>query len=990
MKTVQIYIQDTPIGKTLSGVAITGTAGQFSCNPSTFTAGDTINLSGVFGGSGSITGYTNPKTYYIISTNGTTTFTLSATSDGIGITTTAGSTTGLTFIAQPMGQYNRIDLFKDEKISVTSSVQNINDIAKTFSDFSQTFTVPASVNNNIIFKHWYENANDYGFSTLKRSLGYIEIDTIPFRVGKIELKSVKVVDGRPESYTIAFIGSLGTLKDKFSNLYLRDLDSKSADYSYGGDNVFLSVIGEPNLDPYDASSHIDLMWPLISSARQWNYANPSGNDPTNNINNINYPIDYKELFPALRVKKIFELISEDSKWNINFGGSFLSDPRFISSYLWMKNTEVFKPYNYVTRLMDFESLSGGLGNGFDIDLATNTIKLKSEAIFVYEYSRSIKAIISGTGLSVGVEYTIHTYKNNILLQETTLIATGGLQEVTMFSEAVTFGVNNTIPGYADVYTFGISSNGGLVYSVYIKVNLTYRFSPGFGATVKEANIIAPFGANVTDGTASIAAEFPEIKIEDFVTGIIKMFNLVCYSEDNVNFTIEQLEDFYNKGNFVNITEYVRTDNATLNSVPPYNKINFQYDKSEGKVNVAFVNKNGIEYGDLRAPLDFDGPEYSVKLPFEDLGFSNLKDPNATGNPAVDKLQVGYAFKPDGQKYVTKPVILYSYLKNNKTVLPSSTFYFRGASSTFGVTGYKAFGQETRISPYGVPDIYGLNFPTQKSTLTGDIVEKGLYNQYYSDYLNNTFRKDARVLSVTAILPTSILTSIKLNDRIVIRDKKYLINTMTTDLTSGEVQFSLLTDFRVEDQQQLISTTLINEESWAIKNLDVSTYRNGDPIPQVTDPTTWAGLTSGAWCYYNNDETNGAKYGKLYNWYAVSDSRGLAPVGFHIPTSSEWSTLLNTTPGGTAYAGYALKEEGFANWASSFFEGADIYDFTALPTGTRGATGAFTGLPNTGIYHSATAQDTSNSIHVTMAYNSGAANTGFSSKKIGKAVRIIAD
>jgi uncharacterized protein (TIGR02145 family) len=594
-----------------------------------------------------------------------------------------------------------------------------------------------------------------------------------------------------------------------------------------------------------------------------------------------------------------------------------------------------------------------------------------------------------SGTTAGISYTVYIYKNGILFNTKTVTATGGVQQLIMFVETVTLAQNNTVPGYNDAYTFGISCNGGFIFSYYVVAQLITWPSQFGSPTVFNTNFSPQFLGQVIDGESSIAAEFPEIKVEDFVTGIIKMFNLVCYSDDNINYIIEQLEDFYNAGNFIDITEYVTTDNATFNSVPPYNKINFEYNKSEAKVNVTFVNKNSIEYGDLRTPLDFDGPEYSVKLPFEDLGFSNLKDPFATGDPSLDKLQVGYAFKPDGQKYVTKPVILYSYLKNNITALPSSTFYFRGTSTTYGVTGYKAFGQEARISPYGVPDIYGLNFPTQKSTLTGDIVEKGLYNQYYKDYLNNTFRKDARVLNVTAILPTSMLTSIRLNDRIVIRDKKYLINTMKTDLTSGEVEFSLLTDFRVQPQQ-FISTTLINEESWAIENLDVTTYRNGDPIPQVTNPTTWAGLTSGAWCYYDNLETNGAKYGKLYNWYAVTDARGLAPVGFHIPTSSEWSTLLNLSPGGTAYAGKALKEKGFANWPSSFQEGVDMYEFTALPTGTRGATGAFTGLPNTGIYHTATAQDTNNSIHVTMANNSNAANTGFSSKKIGKAVRIIAD
>jgi DUF4097 and DUF4098 domain-containing protein YvlB len=120
--------------------------------------------------------------------------------------------------------WNRIELFSDEKISVNSSIQNVNDISKTFTDYSQTFVIPASKQNNKIFKHWYENSNDSGFSTLVKADAYIELDTIPFRTGKIQLESCNIKDNQPDSYSITFIGTLGTLKDKFNGLFLKDLD----------------------------------------------------------------------------------------------------------------------------------------------------------------------------------------------------------------------------------------------------------------------------------------------------------------------------------------------------------------------------------------------------------------------------------------------------------------------------------------------------------------------------------------------------------------------------------------------------------------------------------------------------------------------------------------------------------------------------------------------------------------------------------------------
>ena len=136
---------------------------------------------------------------------------------------------------------------------------------------------------------------------------------------------------------------------------------------------------------------------------------------------------------------------------------------------------------------------------------------------------------------------------------------------------------------------------------------------------------------------------------------------------------------------------------------------------------------------------------------------------------------------------------------------------------------------------------------------------------------------------------------------------------------------------------------IGTQEWMSKNLDVTTYKNGESIPQVTDTTAWAGLTTGAWCYYNNDSTMGTKYGKLYNWYAVTDSRGLAPEGWHIPGVAEWTTL-STTLGGDLVAGGKMKEAGSANWCCQNTGATDSSGFTGLPGGIRDATGTFYKTP----------------------------------------------
>jgi uncharacterized protein (TIGR02145 family) len=131
---------------------------------------------------------------------------------------------------------------------------------------------------------------------------------------------------------------------------------------------------------------------------------------------------------------------------------------------------------------------------------------------------------------------------------------------------------------------------------------------------------------------------------------------------------------------------------------------------------------------------------------------------------------------------------------------------------------------------------------------------------------------------------------------------------------------------------------IGTQQWMKKNLDVTTYRNGDVIPQVTDPTAWSKLTTGAWCYYNNDSANGAIYGKLYNWYAMNDARGLAPKGWHIPTNAERTTLC-TLLGGDAVAGGKMKTTG-TSWTAPNTGATNESGFLGLPGGKRESNGLF--------------------------------------------------
>jgi uncharacterized protein (TIGR02145 family) len=138
----------------------------------------------------------------------------------------------------------------------------------------------------------------------------------------------------------------------------------------------------------------------------------------------------------------------------------------------------------------------------------------------------------------------------------------------------------------------------------------------------------------------------------------------------------------------------------------------------------------------------------------------------------------------------------------------------------------------------------------------------------------------------------------------------------------------------------IPSTTIGSQIWTTENLNVSNYNNGDPIPQVTDPSLWSNLTTGAWCWYNNDSaTYAAVYGKVYNWYAVNDSRGIAPIGWRIPTIDDWATL-ETSLGGASVAGGKMKTTGTTHWNSPNTGADNSSGFSGIGSGYRYLAGAF--------------------------------------------------
>jgi len=189
------------------------------------------------------------------------------------------------------------------------------------------------------------------------------------------------------------------------------------------------------------------------------------------------------------------------------------------------------------------------------------------------------------------------------------------------------------------------------------------------------------------------------------------------------------------------------------------------------------------------------------------------------------------------------------------------------------------------------------------------------------------------------------------------------------------------------------TVYIGKQQWMADNLKVSKYNDGTIIPNITDNSQWSNLTTGAWCYYNNDATNNTKYGKLYNWYAVSKTnngnKNVCPTGWHVPTDAEWTVLTNYL-GGLSIAGGKMKEVGITNWNSPNTDATNTSQFTGLPGGFRYGLGYYNEIGSAGSWWSSTAYSTSDAWLRDLYYSNGGTGSYYNVKRFGLSVRCLRD
>jgi len=653
----------------------------------------------------------------------------------------------------------RADLFQNENIEINLSVQNIKDISKVFGDFTQSFTIPASVQNNKIFKHYYNVDISGSFNASVRVDAFIEVNHNLFRAGVLELESVQVKQGQPYAYSVGFFSNVTSLKDKFGEDNLTDLDLSAYDHTYNDTNI------EAGLDGYVSGTSNSIIYPLISPVANWYYNSHSSDATPSNIYyhspNQEHGIFYYDLKPAIKLQKILDAI--ESKYSITFNSDFFDSADFGKLFMWCHRRAgyMFKDQSLSVDGELIELVSGG-GTPFDDTLHRFPVTATDNpALIAYTCTATpstnyrIDVFINGERFS----YREHS---------------GNVSNVFVVLPTLSVG------DYVDMKLAPSGDNTA------VTVGVTANWYADTGAVT----LLAATGitsAMTTGGVVTLSDQMPEQKISDFIGSLVRAFNLVIVPTGNGQYDIEPLDDWYAEGTTREITEYVDTEEVNINKPQLYRRISYKYNETEAILGEQYRLQNDIGYGDLQADFTFDGEEFNVEVGFDNMLFERLTDQYSSGS-GLTTINVGKSITREIEPYIGQPFIFY----NAGSITGTESFaYYNMGDDAYPFTNTWLIGNVNATTAANVTKT--LNFGTEVDPYLLQGFSQGLYNTYWKDYITDLYDTQRRVFMYKAQLPLGIMLALKINDKLTINERNYIINQLKLNLTTGEAQMELLND-----------------------------------------------------------------------------------------------------------------------------------------------------------------------------------------------------
>ena len=677
----------------------------------------------------------------------------------------------------------RVDMFKDESVSITQSIQNVKDIAKVFTEFTKTFTLPASKTNNKIFKHYYNFDITGGFDARTKKDATLELNNLPFKKGKIKLEGVDLQNRRPKSYRITFFGNTVTLKDLLGEDKLSALtELNTLNETFASSDIKTALQRNP------ASN--DVVVPIITHSKRLFY---DSGDNTHNTGNLYYGsgqkhgLAWNELKYALRVHKIIEAIED--RYNITFSTDFFntSNDVYYDLFMWLHRKKGVVSSGTQTpsfvNLVDYTGATSTTTPSTSVPVSAvfgTNLNVTSPVGATFKYLRL------NLSRTTSNPYDISITKNGVeIYSESAITATS--KQINLDSFWTSSGVITVTLTYTSVLTF---TNIGWDTRLQISGTL-------IETTHDTGSYVAP-----TDFEFIISEQIPEIKVIDFLTGLFKMFNLTTFVEDDGTIYVDTLDDFYaNKKSIstaYDISEFVDVKSSQVNIALPYREVSFSYEDTDtflAATHNQLFNQEWAKTDYTQTDADgnvVDGSLYSVVAPFGHPKYERLIDIDTESQ--ID-IQWGYSVDDNQDSYIGKPLLFYPVYTN-----PSETISFidvvnaDGTYNTHSAITGSVNMPSNSVSFSSGTSTANINFKLEKNEYTGDSSFTGtLFQNYYSTYITSVFNTKNRLTKVKAYLPLRILLNFTLADRFDINGKRYKINSIDTNLATGESNIELLNE-----------------------------------------------------------------------------------------------------------------------------------------------------------------------------------------------------
>ena len=697
--------------------------------------------------------------------------------------------------------YQRVDLFKDETVSLTQSIQNVRDIGKIFTDFTQTFTIPASKENNKLFRH-YNNFNiSNTFDARSRVPAKIELNNIPFKKGSIRLDGTELKNNKLYAYKITFFGETVNLKTLLEDDELQDLgglDALNKDYTDSQINYFLTQ------NPSTNGTNGDLIVPLITHTDQLYYNSSSAAQANGNVyyasNSSANQVYWKQLKFALRLHRIVQeieakyTIANGYASNIVFSTDFFNATNlsYYNLYMWLhrKKGDV-EPAQQVSlqfrQLTNFPIYSSSSTLGQQTSVQNGAVTVIGDLV---TYPNSILAHTMTFDPDQSNDYSIQVYRGSQLVAQKNDVQ--NLVTITQTDFQITAGTYTIFIASSSTTTFG---SGDIKWQIE---GFLGGEAPGGGPlggyTDEYRN-----GSTFTTSTTfefTITQQIPKMKIIDFLTALFKMFNLTAFVEDDGTIKVQTLDSFYAAGKGVlsgteawALEEYIDTSKSQVNVALPFKEIGFQYKGLKTFLAVQYQQLENREWGSNSYSLEqakytAPGDSYKVEIPFEHMQFERLY--NVSGGAATT-IQWGWSVDESRNATQGLPLIFYSIYQSN-TAFPISVGYESGTK--YSRAYYNIPSNSLALSAGSSKK--NIHFITERNEYANNtLFTENLFDQYYSTYINDVFDNQRRITKVTAYLPLKIIYNLKMNDRVSIGSQEYIINSLKTNLTNGKSDVELL-------------------------------------------------------------------------------------------------------------------------------------------------------------------------------------------------------